>query len=49
MGDEPGPFAFAEPHRVRRVLTAAGFEAITVQPHDVILDAPDDGEAVATP
>ncbi len=47
MGDEPGPFAFAEPHRVRRVLTAAGFEAITVQPHDVTLDAPDDGEAVA--
>ncbi|GAA2358925.1 methyltransferase domain-containing protein [Nonomuraea africana] len=47
MGDEPGPFAFADPGRVKRILTAAGFDAITVQPHDVTLDAPDEGEVVA--
>ncbi|MGW0810729.1 class I SAM-dependent methyltransferase [Nonomuraea sp. NPDC002799] len=47
MGDEPGPFAFADPGRVRRILTAAGFDAVTVQPHDVTLDAPDDGETAA--
>ncbi|MFC4122812.1 class I SAM-dependent methyltransferase [Nonomuraea zeae] len=47
MGDEPGPFAFADPGRVRRILTAAGFDAVTVQPYDVTLDAPDEGEPVA--
>ncbi|WP_336217003.1 class I SAM-dependent methyltransferase [Nonomuraea sp. LPB2021202275-12-8] len=47
MGDEPGPFAFADAGRVKRILAAAGFEAITVQPHDVTLDAPDEGEVVA--
>jgi SAM-dependent methyltransferase len=47
MGDEPGPFAFADPGRLERILTAAGFDAITVQPHDVTLDAPDEDEVVA--
>ncbi|MEU9834582.1 methyltransferase domain-containing protein [Streptosporangium sp. NPDC048047] len=47
IGDEPGPFAFADPARVRRVLTAAGFEVIAVHPHDVTLDAPDEPETVA--
>lgn len=47
MGDEPGPFAFADSGRVKRVLTAAGFDAVTVRPYDVILEAPDEGEAVA--
>ncbi|MET8002178.1 class I SAM-dependent methyltransferase [Nonomuraea glycinis] len=47
MGDEPGPFAFADPGRVRRVLTAAGFADVTVRPYDVILEAPDEREPVA--
>jgi SAM-dependent methyltransferase len=47
LGDEPGPFSFAEPARVTRILTTAGFEAITIQPHDVTLHAPDEPDAVA--
>ncbi|GAA3842569.1 methyltransferase domain-containing protein [Sphaerisporangium flaviroseum] len=47
LGDEPGPFAFADPERVKRILTAAGFDAITIQAHDVILRAPDSPDAVA--
>ena len=30
----PGPFAFAEPERVRGILTAAGFADIVLSPHD---------------
>lgn len=30
----PGPFAFADPERVRTLLGAAGFAEITVNPHD---------------
>ncbi|HVI33413.1 class I SAM-dependent methyltransferase [Phenylobacterium sp.] len=30
----PGPFAFADPERVRGILAAAGFEAVTISPHD---------------
>jgi SAM-dependent methyltransferase len=30
----PGPFAFADPERVRDVLTSAGFGGIEVTPHD---------------
>ncbi|WP_155375373.1 class I SAM-dependent methyltransferase [Catellatospora vulcania] len=47
VGDEPGPFAFADPARVRRILTAAGFDAVTVEPDDVTLAAPDDPDTVA--
>jgi SAM-dependent methyltransferase len=47
IGDEPGPFAFADRTRVKHVLTAAGFDAITIDPHDVILHAPDEPDAVA--
>jgi SAM-dependent methyltransferase len=47
IGDEPGPFAFADPARVKRVLAAAGFDAITIDPLDVILHAPDEPDAVA--
>ncbi|HJT88377.1 MAG TPA: class I SAM-dependent methyltransferase, partial [Bryobacteraceae bacterium] len=36
--DEPGPFSFADPERVTRVLTAAGFTAPTFQPLDIELD-----------
>ncbi|WP_199514419.1 methyltransferase domain-containing protein [Nucisporomicrobium flavum] len=47
VGDEPGPFAFADPRRVERILAAAGFTAIAVRPDDVVVGAPDDPEAVA--
>ena len=30
----PGPFAFADPERVRDVLTRAGFTAIAITPHE---------------
>ncbi|MFB4304752.1 class I SAM-dependent methyltransferase [Actinomadura sp. GTD37] len=46
LGEEPGPFSFAEPARIERVLTAAGFEGVTVQPHDVTLRVPDEPDAV---
>jgi SAM-dependent methyltransferase len=42
IGDEPGPFAFADRERTTRVLTEAGFAAVSIQPHDVMLYAPDD-------
>lgn len=31
--DEPGPFALADPERVRKLLTEAGFGAVEVRPH----------------
>jgi SAM-dependent methyltransferase len=46
IGDDPGPFAFADAARTTRLLTAAGFTDIDIQPHDVTLDAPDDPETV---
>ncbi|WP_255628460.1 class I SAM-dependent methyltransferase [Jidongwangia harbinensis] len=47
LGAEPGPFAFADPARVTRILAAAGFTAITVESHDATMDVPDDPDAVA--
>ncbi len=47
VGDEPGPFAFADPARVRRILIASGFHTIVIEPHDVIMAAPDDPDTVA--
>lgn len=47
MGDEPGPFALADRGRCRAVLTDAGFTAVEVTPHDVVLMAPDDPDGVA--
>ncbi|WP_309645663.1 class I SAM-dependent methyltransferase [Phenylobacterium sp.] len=32
--EAPGPFAFADPERTRRILSEAGFEAIVTTPHD---------------
>ncbi|MFC7532937.1 class I SAM-dependent methyltransferase [Actinoplanes sp. GCM10030250] len=46
IGDEPGPFAFADATRVTDLFTAAGFTTINIQAYDVVLDAPDDPEAV---
>jgi SAM-dependent methyltransferase len=36
--EEPGPFAFSDPQRVTRILTAAGFTAPSFTPLDVQLD-----------
>lgn len=36
--EDPGPFAFADPERVRRILTAAGFSKIAADPFDCDLD-----------
>src|SRR3984957_13830050 len=39
MGPEdPGPFAFADQARVRRILSEAGYADIVVAPHDLDLD-----------
>lgn len=32
--EDPGPFSFANPGRVRRILATAGFDAITMKPFD---------------
>lgn len=32
--DAPGPFSFADPQRVRRILDGAGFIAVAVEPHE---------------
>ncbi|GIJ63725.1 class I SAM-dependent methyltransferase [Virgisporangium aurantiacum] len=47
VGDEPGPFSFADPTRLDRVLTAAGFVNVTIEPHDVTMNAPDEADVVA--
>jgi SAM-dependent methyltransferase len=36
--EDPGPFSFANPDRVRRILAEAGFGAITFEPLDFTLD-----------
>ncbi|MGA8712430.1 MAG: methyltransferase domain-containing protein [Roseiarcus sp.] len=36
--EEPGPFAFADDARVRRILSEAGYADIVVAPHDLDLD-----------
>jgi SAM-dependent methyltransferase len=47
IGDEPGPFAFADATRTARLLTTAGFTEIDIQPYNVTLDAPDDPDSAA--
>jgi len=47
LGAEPGPFAFAEPARLARALTRAGFDDVEIEARDVTLEAPDDPDAVA--
>lgn len=32
--EEPGPFSFSEPERIRRILSAGGFADIAVEPYD---------------
>lgn len=45
----PGPFAFADPERLRRILQEAGFSAIEIDRHDPMacLGGPDELEAAA--
>ncbi len=35
--DAPGPFSFADPERVRGILARAGFEEVSVEPHEETL------------
>ena len=47
--EAPGPFAFADPERVTRILGLAGFSDVTVEPFDTPLTlAPPGGVAEAT-
>jgi SAM-dependent methyltransferase len=46
-GAEPGPFAFADPAYVTRVLRQAGFTDIVLTAHDVELQAPDEPAEIA--
>ncbi|MFI7540667.1 class I SAM-dependent methyltransferase [Actinoplanes sp. NPDC049599] len=47
LGDEPGPFAFANPARLVRALTTAGFDDAAAEERDVTLDTPDEPDPVA--
>jgi ubiquinone/menaquinone biosynthesis C-methylase UbiE len=44
--DDPGPFAFQDPERVKRILGAAGFKSIILEPVDVQSDI-SDGKGMA--
>ena len=44
----PGPFAFADPERVRGILAGAGFTDIALTPQDKAIGAPDLDQAVET-
>jgi SAM-dependent methyltransferase len=37
----PGPFAFADPHRVRSILQSAGFGSVTIEPFDAMIGSGD--------
>lgn len=43
----PGPFAFADPQRLRAILAAAGFADIDIQPHDQLIGGNDLEQTVA--
>ncbi len=42
--DAPGPFAFADPDRVRNILEEAGFSAVAIEPRDALMRAAGPGE-----
>ena len=46
VGEEPGPFSFADPARMTQVLGAAGLTDIGIEAHDVTLRPPDDPDSV---
>jgi hypothetical protein len=39
--DAPGPFAFADPHRVRAILEAAGFREVEITARDELVGSGD--------
>lgn len=47
--EAPGPFAFADPERVRRILGSAGFGVVRIEPHETAmrLGGADELESVA--
>jgi SAM-dependent methyltransferase len=46
--DAPGPYGFADPHRVRAILTSAGWSGVEIVPHDIAITvAVDLDEAIA--
>jgi SAM-dependent methyltransferase len=46
--DAPGPYGFADPDRVRAILTSAGWSAVDIAPHDITITvAVDLDEAIA--
>jgi SAM-dependent methyltransferase len=47
IGTEPGPFALADPDRLRRVVTAAGFVDVEVSPHDTAMEVHESPDRVA--
>jgi SAM-dependent methyltransferase len=47
IGDEPGPFAYADATSTARLLRTAGFTDVDIRAHDVTLDPPDDPDTVA--
>jgi hypothetical protein len=42
----PGPFAFADPARVRSILTDAGYVSVTIDPFDARIGGGDIGESL---
>jgi SAM-dependent methyltransferase len=42
----PGPFAFADPDRVRAILAEGGFRAVTIDPFDASIESPDIDQAL---
>ena len=36
--EDPGPFSFASPERVNRILVEAGFAGVNMEPHGLLLD-----------
>ena len=45
--DEPGPFAFGDPGRVRRILSSAGLREVTFTPFDISMRMAGPGELAA--
>ncbi len=45
--EDPGPFSFADPGRVRRILANAGFDAITMKPFDTPIELGGSPDAAA--
>ncbi|HLZ65960.1 MAG TPA: methyltransferase domain-containing protein [Aliidongia sp.] len=41
--EDPGPFSFGDPDRVRRILGEAGFTGVSLEPVDLMLDAASGG------